>query len=435
MAAILHRYSDTAPPDIRDIVRGIPDGGYTRFRTPVLCSEGKSPREHWLQAWKNPQTKLWTVNRLERLVVADKSAEKKSAIQTQSRMLSAVCFFDALHACGRYMADEKQWGAVEAPWADSEGDAADFKDVARKTGQPIDLDGLVHPAAYGEILTEGNFDEGACLVSSSTAGQELMLISGESIQTGFFDDLIRTDAVPVDMPRAALVEKNARQQNLINIFKQARSAIIDIYDTLRVAEKYHFIPVFSSPERCKGEGNRFSDRAHIIWAHIVVLPALHGYLTGHHRYALRRTFDQACRKLDRLAQQLPDAPEKKMLQNFNHAARATYRLEQAAWIYADSKKGGLSRRYFEKGLKVIDRAVKERVLDAGDAEKLKFDYLNGTFFAPGTLSEKLGRIRNEARYTHYGVLPEFTGMLEGVDTALQVRINALQSAKDIAFQP
>ncbi|HUZ46756.1 MAG TPA: DUF1566 domain-containing protein [Terriglobia bacterium] len=150
-------YSEAvSDPRIKNAVLALADGGHDRFRTGAFTWSGAM--QLWLEAVKDRQTGLWTVNRHERM---------GPTLHRQKPVMTAVRFFDALHYCGRFESGEEY--AVRDETAEDK-DIAHYRDAAEAADIPLDRDGLPHPAVNGEILTgeTTDFDDHAYEVAKRT---------------------------------------------------------------------------------------------------------------------------------------------------------------------------------------------------------------------------------------------------------------------------
>lgn len=440
MTNILNRYSDRCPQDIRDTVRGIADGGSAQFRTPVLRREQDGIREHWLQAWKNPETNLWAVDRHERLAVTDSEGRRESADgRKQSRMMSAACFFDALHACSQYAHDEKKWGgAVEVllPEEDASG-VPDYRDAAKAALQPVDKDGTAHPAAFGNILTPGDFGEEQFVLAAKTAGRELDPVPAPAIQQHFLDGLMGTKEAP-QIDERAMIAHGAERSRLIRIFNELTSSAKETVQAIETVKENEFKPeswLRKNTLPYSGYDAHIHNTSRLAWGVVLTagLKPVIGYLRGTSWYTMNRFVQKSFRKFENLMEQLPDSvPEKKLCIEFARAARATYRLEHAAMIHRKMKEGNASQHEFEKGLRLIDKAAEEGGLPPGDAAKLKSDYLDPSagFYKEETFLKRLDCHDWNRVSEMYD-----SGQRQELTFAINKRIEALQTGQGIPPGP
>ncbi len=135
-------------------------GNHDSFHTHFYGHHGLENNENIterFEAWKNPVTDLWQVDRVVQIPAKN---ETDSILNKEKISGSDLCFFDALHMCSAFELEQREKGRLSYSSSNS-GDADDihWTKAAKSAGQAIDIDGQVHPCAYGRILVNGNFTQ------------------------------------------------------------------------------------------------------------------------------------------------------------------------------------------------------------------------------------------------------------------------------------
>lgn len=215
-------YTQTLPKDLGQTVKAIPaaEDCDTFQSRPTSYDEGDNQWMQWVEAWKDPRSKLWTLEMHQRFVGSDDTSRRQKTVAKN------VSFFDALHYCAFEEVSRTSGGAQISAEIDED---VHYTTIAVNAHQPLDSQGLPHPAAYGRILTDGIFDDSAYEMAKKTRGVALdenanmaapSLIDFDSIGIG---DVTNGNAV-----RDA-TDKVLRKQGLIKKFDEA----LDAADTLR----------------------------------------------------------------------------------------------------------------------------------------------------------------------------------------------------------
>lgn len=221
-------FTDTLPQDVAGIVRGIAAAKDVESISSAPSSfdaDGKGQWLQWVSAWKIPDTNKWTIEKHRKFTDAgqDSSLQKKTVMR-------GACFFDALYYCGYDEISNKGMGAHLDRSAIPEG-KIHYTEAAAKTNQPLDISGIPHPAAYGEILTDGNFDQAAYDTAARTKDIELVQMPSRSENYS----LIPMDQLNVGEVNGATIDLRralAGKADLKAMFVRANNAIDKAGDDL-----------------------------------------------------------------------------------------------------------------------------------------------------------------------------------------------------------
>lgn len=396
-------YSDTFPADTAALARGMADGGCDGMATKVLAlAEERGNAGRWIEAWKDPRTSLWTVER-HRCEVSAAGDD----VCSQDAVLKNVSFFDAVGYCAQFESQGSGDGAWRA--VHSVPDLAHFRAAAEAAFIPFDTEGQPHPAAFGRILTDGEFDSHARALAAKTKGREAVAVNAADQGAALGRGLM-------ELPE----EKKAPGRDLVPVPPQARSlaqteASLFFKNTLRAAFKaagmteyalrcainrdFSGADVFYNPDD--------SHSATPMLATLLSLGTFYPVYCAYRRYwgssddvSAWCAFSRERKQLDKLARKLPDGPEKTMFAQFSAAAGTAYLLEEASSIYKCCEDGRLPPRKLKTGLKLIGKAVRQSGEDADTAEKMQAAYAEGKFPREGyflrKLEEQLSRMKTSA---------------------------------------
>jgi hypothetical protein len=152
----LHSGNPQLPEQTRLIMRALEAKNGDSFQTHYFRKqvEGVDEALAWREAWCNPISGAWEVT--EHATVPDFSPEAKAGAQAERRktIQRQACFFDALYHCAVFEASERRFG--NSP-AGEKTETAHYMDFAAAEGIPMDKTGMPLLAAYGRILTDGDY--------------------------------------------------------------------------------------------------------------------------------------------------------------------------------------------------------------------------------------------------------------------------------------
>lgn len=421
---ILYSEKLTDPKDdtTKKVALATPDGGVEKFRTGFFMP-AVGGLEYWLEAYKDRFSGLWNVNRHERM-----PGTNDGCYRCYERVLQGVCFFDALEYCARW----EQATIVTHGFGqqeDSDPDSAPYyRLAAEKADIPLDRDGQPHPAAWGEILTEGDFDGHAYEVAKHTQGREI----------GVEDNRAKTLAAQLagELPGLKVTNEpapsNARERNE---GRQAHSRVYEEYEErVRLAEKFedaaqaaHDVKglIDTALARCFGKvakanhvsvGMSMAGSAGEIGVAVLVLATtpLHGGalvaipllfvcgMGGLGGISAFLALDSAFMEPKALAQfkakyetfancikNLPSCRERRLAEDFAKATKAVFGLEHAALIHRQCRTGKKRKGCLKAGRKILDKAIKESGMTGNQANNLKLAYGAGNFAEPGSFLKLL----------------------------------------------
>lgn len=166
-------YTDSLSEEIAQTVRGISCEEFNAFRCHATTyDEGDNVWTSWKEGKRNPNTNMWSV----KLYTRYSGSDLEQAVRQQETTMQSVCFFDALYACAIYQLQQVGLGAnvIEETKKTSH-----YADVAKSMKQPLDVEGMPHPAAFGDILTDGLFDDEAYDLAEQTQDVKIIPVSRE----------------------------------------------------------------------------------------------------------------------------------------------------------------------------------------------------------------------------------------------------------------
>lgn len=371
-------YSETQP-DLSEIIRSIPEPpGVTAFRT----DRWQNPEiglVSWCEAWKNPTTNLWRVDRYDEV---DGVGSRQEIAQR------SVCFFDALHYCAWFEAAERDFGESALP--PGSGNAPHYREAARLANIPFDgtaQSGLPVPAAYGRILVSGLFDEEARAIARRTQSLALSPRAGAAAGVYFRD--LESDIFQAPLSAAATGDELAARADQAFAAQKEQQAI----EMAAKEKREKLAAVFRAASRA----------AQTVVENLKDLSAA-GFK---HKWGIDPALwlvDRPLGKLISAAESLPACAEKAGLQEFVRAAGRVFNLEHAARLAQQAngeKQPHGSRRRFNTairdGRKAIGRAVKKCGLPVADSIVLEARLMDGGFEKPGTFLAELEKMSKALR--------------------------------------
>jgi hypothetical protein len=170
--AELHSGNSSLPEPTRLMMRALEAAHGDRFQTGFYLQDKESGGQTlaWREAWRNPVTRKWEVTGHATLVDfypgqeegQDSCAERRQTLHTN------LCFFDALYQCALFEVSERKFGHERAQksYRPGQGHYAGF---AEREGIPFDKSGMPLLAAYGRILSDGDYDEKAHGIAARSA--------------------------------------------------------------------------------------------------------------------------------------------------------------------------------------------------------------------------------------------------------------------------
>jgi hypothetical protein len=133
-------FSQRLDPSVASVVRRI-SSQHTAFHTDFLVLgdyEENSSLVERLEAHKDALGDLWAVSRI---------TISPSGLIKKTNIARGICFFDALYYCAQSQSVDLKIGKNIVTIDDPIWEAIPlFNTVAQSSGQPIDADGMPHPA-------------------------------------------------------------------------------------------------------------------------------------------------------------------------------------------------------------------------------------------------------------------------------------------------
>lgn len=361
------------PPDAAGVARAVADNGCAAVATRLFGYEGAAA-DRWQEAWKNPQTGRWTVERYRLRGVGE------GRTRTRETVLKDVCFFDAVASCARFEAalSARDSMADCGPLPD----AVHFRGAAEAAGIPFDADGLPHPAAYGRVLTDGEFDDRACAIAARSKEKTIVPVP----ETGGGMELALVPGVDRSLNLATVQDRLDEVAGRIRI-RQDAARLADAADSMVTAFARAVDRQFSGPGVFYGLGPASCDTPLPLMATLftagLYYPVHCALERAHRRSAVGADFFSLKSKFDRLAGKLPESAEKETCLHFSKSAAAAFYLAHAACLYRKCDRDLASPKNLKKGLKLVDRAAREAGEDETRTEDMKHRYLNGELADPG----------------------------------------------------
>ncbi len=449
-------FSETQPEDHGRMMRAIPaPEGCVKFRTDHFeTNEGPACRA---EARLNPVTKSWDVYFTRKFHI--------NHIYNTEKILRGLSFFDAVHACAVLQAQSLGLGMLCVTPGEDKSIPL-FRDAAEEAGIPFDcMTDLPLLAVDGDILSPGTYDEHARAVAAKTKGRILdFSVRGTEIA------LMRTLKTEIagDNRRHLLAEARAgferekegrdKKEALQKPFREAAKAADAVIEALQKIKSCGYqsrlVPVFSSGVI---KGRRYNpdeyfawdfnedraQRALLNWHRLMIdlhdgadkffgwglspliIPALSAtgtavfgarcvarpfqYFAGNDpKISVSHYFNIRMKKMEAIARDMPDGPEKNMTAEFCRKARMVYRLEHVAALaeQARHEKQALSseRRFtraLNKGMKLAGKAVAEGYLDKSVTQRLNAVLYSGEFERPGAFIYGLQDMHRELKDVLY----------------------------------
>ncbi len=385
----LQLYSLTASPDLKQTVLAITDQGHDVFRTGAFTHDENGVLPQWLEAWKNPDTKLWTVERYTRL-------EGSLFMKDPQPVLRSACFFDAVHYCARFETSERKMGGQEVAFPQEEG-AAHFRDAGESAGIPFDHEGMPLVAARGLILTGGIFDSRAREVARRTHGMALQVSCAG--QTNYMKEVLQhiagaDEAVVTAAAKEGPFDGGAEKLQISAVFREAAEALKNYTLVLAWSLKNEF-------EACDINHQKYNYGVHK-WTKAFLKScfslgawACLAYAGRNTAFAPTRYLERQHKIFDDHMSRLPEGPDKSLFREFGKALFATGSLERVAAIYthgASNRQQGLNRaRDIRKAFALIADAVSVSGMAPAETERLQVAFMEGRLPASGVLFGKLCR--------------------------------------------
>jgi hypothetical protein len=366
-------YSASVSPTLQPAVRAIEGGAYRKMQSEVFDLAEASASE-WLEARQLPGQALWTVDRHSLIGKgADGLHEKKAAA-------SAICFFDALSYIAQY--EHKRLFVGDAP-SSSLCKLPHYKDVAAALGLPVDIDGAVHPAVDGQVLTDGLFSQDELSVAEKSPPVVI------KPQANIADQWPRLSSGINQVSKA--VTTTDAPNALTDVFAAYRNEKIAIEESNRRLKKaqdyctviWQCINKEISKGFCLTSGQKISNifrKSSAIFPVLTVLMAgeyFAGEISGYNVLNGREVFPRFLSKLKKAIARLPEGEPKSRLQDFADAVLPTFHFEKAIAIYNLCRDGKISQKRLSQGLDEIEKAGRLAGLGEDKLLQLRSDYQAG----------------------------------------------------------
>lgn len=414
-------FSQTLDAHTADIVRRI-QGKHNRFATPFIgmtANDGTPLPSVRLEAWQNPETKLWQIDRFTRLPT-------DGVVKQEIEARPGLCFFDALYHLSRFQATGLEAGNAQIIPVEGERwrKTASYEEAAKAAGQIIDAkDGLARPCAYGRVLTGGFvadsdweiLSDDSALLASSAAGNEFLT---RSVLDGIF-----TAVTPVEGTEEEWVAEANRKRDVINRFK----LVGELGDALVKRLKKTVAVEFKTNFEDDGAKKAFAKSLFTVG----IIPAV-GYARGDIRYNIEGAFFNLKDKFLEAAKAMPSCRERDLCESFARSAETAFWLERATRVIEDCRKR--DKMDMAPGLPYIERAAAAEGLGVVDASRLKEEYLAATW-RPGRFSEKIDcqwyeqYPRDEKGNRSYDIPSR------GIKVEVDKRVTALAEARKLTLSP
>lgn len=372
-------YSDTLP-DQTDaaLVRGISTAKHDFFVT-VPQSAGNGDMLKWYHAARTPRTPFWKVREMIAIPRGD-----EFDIQ-QKTILSATCFFDALHACAQKEKTDRHLGKypVDDPSVLEALDlhtALRWQSVAEECGQPLDVSGLPLPAAGGRILADGLFSSGALAIARQSPASQT--IGNEASPAMIFNQLsVRDDAsTPLDQ-----LQISSRRTALYTKAIKAQNRVTNIFHEHGGHKRYSVYKNLAGDDAPPFAFRMIDYAAHAGLATAMAFFPVSGAAGFAVWHGARAAFNPAARlkiafiRADLAVARLPAGPEKTRMQEFNRQARATYHLDRAAMAYQDYIQDKTRTRLLNRAIRYARKGLKMMGSSSEDTERIIARMYQGDF--------------------------------------------------------
>lgn len=404
------------PADARLAAPRIDDGGAACFRTPLLGGTEDKNLGRWYEARKNSLTGAWLVIRNQEI-----NGEDDTGFCPQEVVLRDLCFFDALHFCGRAVA-----GANGDVLETNDSDVPLYNAVAETALVPLDLDGVPHPAMDGFILTTGDFSSAAKKLAQKTGPlpepQKTAKTAEEKETSTMLPALFQKESAPVatEKTQATTIEDAIKKEQALRCAHEAAGVLAkNAPELLKNAEALknavHEIVqkdfhIFSSEEKKRllypkiltqigGAGAlAYGAAAGGFVATTFTFPFLAGaagiagifipILSFIDRVNERRPGSMLVSKKSDLLNNMEDwnylssePEEKRLFLDFIRAAELVYGLEHVASLNerAASQKGGRREVTVSKAQEILNKTLSDTQVDKENSKKLRDQFNAGAF--------------------------------------------------------
>jgi hypothetical protein len=382
-------YSASLRPDLRAAVRAISNGAYDKMQSQVfdLADGGAEGRtQEWLEAHRLPGASGWAVDRHSVIKADDDLHDKKTAA-------SALCFFDALSYIAQY--ERSRLFVGYTPSTDS-STLPHYREVAAALGLPVDVNGEVHPAVGGRVLTDGLFNG----TELAVAGKSLpVIVEPDKSIADYWPQLAAPGneltsvkpTVPLALTQSwqGYRDEKAKIEGLRSDYNRADYLLAHIEKAIEQEKRRDF----GLTSMAKA-GNVFRKAGLICpfiaavgimeyWEHYKSsgsgkdVPSFFFFNGGHF---LPRFREELLREIGRLPEGLP----KSCLESFEKAAMPAFHFEKAIAIYTLCRENKIKAQYFALGLNEIEKAGTLAGLSEDKILQLRSDYQAGRLPEPGT---------------------------------------------------
>ncbi len=381
-------YSDTVRPDLRAAVLAIASGDFDRLQSAAFDLTDGGTLE-WMEARRLPGGALWTVERHTLIQAGEDDIRNMAVVVPQG------CFFDALAYVAQYERNRADIGTLPSarPCA-----LPHYRDVAAQLGLPVDIEGKVHPAADGHLLTEGTFSGRALAVVEKSA--PVVPVKAPSIADRWpQSDQVRGAGLPAAQDAAGALAQGWEA------YRQVKRDIERMQKNLDVAQAlshqisnciyYDISSNFNLTTGAKAKKFLWGTFWLATSPCLVPLVAVaYDYMSdGSMLFSGGYQLPRRLKALKESLSALPDGEEKTCLEAFAEAAMPTYYFEKALAIAALCRDGRINAKHYDKGLAEIDRAAACGGIDADRIQALKSDYMAGRVPATGTFLEGLNSMK------------------------------------------
>jgi hypothetical protein len=412
-------FSQRVDEALKDTVRRI-QGKHDRFGTGWMAyagADGAEPLSERVEAWQDPATKLWKIERFSHI---PGGVTKQETVARQG-----LAFFDALHYCARWQKTEEEKGRQAISVAGKRWEKIPhFRMAAEAAGQAIDEDGEVHPCAFGRVLTDqGFFSDKALEDALKTEGEELGKLPSVNFADGLVGYLL--GGTPQAGTEADWLAQSVKKRDVINQFK----AVIDAGEAMAKGLEHAVSNGFKTDFQDTYIRDVLSTKTKTYMKSALSLglvPAV-GYATGNPRYAVNRAFMLLRNEFQAAVEGLPEqSPEKPLLLDFAKAAEFSFWMERAGHVYQECQERKRSSEDTREGLPFIEKAGAATGLSPIEVNRLKDEYFAGKV--------ECGLFRNEImRKWNDDYSYRYQGSVRGQDfkTILNAKISLLEGKKSL----
>ena len=347
--------------------------------------DAESPMATRLEAWKNPKTKMWQVDRI---TYVSMGKDVDALIKKETIIRPGLCFFDALHFCSTFEYTEEAMGKQEITLMRGHslivGNCSEniihWRQVAKDSGQAIDAEGIVQPCAYGRILVDGTFTEKE--IFTATQSSSPTSTDSSRVSVGIADQML-TQVLSRGAPQIAQSDLLTNVKNRmaeVAKYDEVIEAGASIISTFNKIAGNGFIGAYNSRERGREykdgklvkniltEGQKNKIKAVCSFG---LLP-LTRYLDSNLDFFPDSVLENVCYDFNKVASKLANEDDKKLCAEFTKNVMFAFYMSRALSLYNNRDKEGV-----DTGIKDVEKAGKIMSLSDIDLERLKAEYIDG----------------------------------------------------------